>query len=150
MLTRRSLLVGASALTVALYMPQAASAPPLDREALKFVAQRVRDGLSWWDEGSRKELLKHSFGVTGVKLDIEQITHGDVVAVTDRLLRTSFRALQMAAKQECEGFEFPILEDGKLTVYGQHVVTGLPLAPSDWWPTELFRALDRLAPHYLA
>lgn len=148
MLTRRSFLAGASALTVSLYMPATSSAPPLDQEALAFVAERVRVGFSWWDEGTRKELLRHSFDITGIKLDTQGITKRDWVATTDRLLRASFRGLQITAKQnECDT---PICKDGRLTVYGQYVVQGLPLAPSDWWPPELFRALDRLAPHYLA
>ena len=148
MLSRRSLLMGASALTVSLYMPAVASAPPLDHEALKFVAERVRHGFTWWDEGTRKELLNHSFSITGMKFDVDQMTHGDLVDITNRMLKASFRALQMAAKED--GYDFPIYRDGKLTIYGQHVVQGLPLAPDDWWPPELFRALDRLAPHYLA
>ncbi len=148
MITRRSLLGGASALTVTLYMPAVASAPPLDHEALRFVAERVRQGFTWWDEGTRKELLKHSFGVTGIKLDIQQVTNGDLVDITDRLLKASFRSLKMAATED--GYDFPIFRDGKLTIYGKNVVMGLPLAPDDCWPPKFFEALNRLAPHYLA
>lgn len=148
MLTRRLFLTGASALTLSLYMPPIASAPPIDQEALKFVSERVRVGFAWWDEGTRKELLKSSCEITGVELDFRQMSKLDLVSTTDRLLRASFRALKMAAKED--GYDFPVFQEGKLTLYGQNVVMGLPLAPSDWWPPELFEALNRLAPHYLA
>lgn len=146
-LNRRVLLAGASAVTISLFMP-ISSGVPLDRDALEFLAQRIRTTLKSWPPKDRDTLFAYILRRAHQDTpENEWLSEKHVVRATHRTLQVAFRALRIAAQED--GYNFPLMKGGKLTLYGQSVLAYLPMVPDDY-KRSVFDALNRCAPHYLS
>jgi hypothetical protein len=145
-LSRRALLGGISTTALAVFMPWPASSVPLDHGALELVATFVRRTLMTYNLSDCEYLFRYALKKEFADHKDEWLSEKHVVAAVDRTLRLAFRSLQVAANNS--EYSFPLMQDGKLTVYGLNAICYLPLSPYDY-DKSLFVALNRLAPHYL-